>query len=148
MRAFESMQPSSDKARGDDSENALPTSEYYAQVQHAIDRALANTYPYLTFVLEPRNARVPKARNLRIQAGRRAVVLVDDLGHPRNPFHDYEAADDPELRKAAVESGRLVPPPASHTDESDLRFKREDYCVVYMPPMGDIREFAYFGLVQ
>ncbi|KAJ2767123.1 hypothetical protein IWQ57_004085 [Coemansia nantahalensis] len=145
---LEAMSDLQDKARAGDVDNAVPTSEYYAFLQKVIDDSLASTHPHLAFIVEPRNALVPNVHFLKKHDSRRVAIFVDDTGKPLDPLHDYETADDPGLRQAAIAQGRPVPAAAPHDEKSDLRFRREDYCVMYLPPWDDPREVAYLVLLQ
>ncbi|KAJ2714307.1 hypothetical protein H4R19_001796 [Coemansia spiralis] len=147
-KALDAMPDVLDRARAHDWRNAVPTNVYYAQLQHAINNALDASHPHLAFIVEPRNARVPNVNFLLKHAPRRVAVFVDDEGRARDPLHDYETADTPILRRIAIEQGIPVPAAAPYDDKEDLRFKRSDYCVMYLAPLEDIREVTYLGLVQ
>ncbi|KAJ2782528.1 hypothetical protein H4R18_002221 [Coemansia javaensis] len=146
-RAFASVEPMVDLARDATSEWALPTDEYRAHVQEAIDRELATVQSPFAFTFEPRNVRAPGAGFTHNPAGRKTVVELDDYGKPKDPLHDYETADRPHLRRIAMKKGVPVPPPAKRNGAARARFRREEHCVVYLPPMCNARELAYCSAI-
>ncbi|KAJ2181892.1 hypothetical protein GGF45_001248 [Coemansia sp. RSA 551] len=124
-----------DEARAGPVPGALPTHEYYVQLQCAIDAALAQNQPQVTFTLgSGGNFRVPTVDTVPVVPGRIMLVQVDGHGRPVNSRYDYEAADDVDLRDAAEREGRVLPPPAPESSYRDRRFRREHYTVVYVPP--------------
>ncbi|KAI8320261.1 hypothetical protein GQ54DRAFT_247879, partial [Martensiomyces pterosporus] len=130
--AFDAENP--DEARTGPIAGALPTHEYRARLQMAIDRALAAQHPGVAFVLDGQNVRVPALDTVPVVPGRKMVVPVDDFGRPLEDQFDYEVADNPELRNAEDNQGRDIPAAAPEDGERDLRYKPEHYSVVYTPP--------------
>ncbi|KAI9502063.1 hypothetical protein BX070DRAFT_253987 [Coemansia spiralis] len=121
-----------DKARNPSDPCALPTNKYQAVVQQEIDNALASSYSYLSFKLDISNYRVPWVDNITINKRRVFEVKVDNHGKPHNSWYDYEAADNPELRSQAESQGRILPPAMPVNENNDLRFKPDDYRVIYL----------------
>ncbi|KAJ2808802.1 hypothetical protein H4R20_000622 [Coemansia guatemalensis] len=131
-----------DQARTGPIAGALPTSEYVAKLQEAIDRALDESHPRVRFVLGGHNFRVPAVDTLPVVQGRVMLVRVDDRGYPADDRFDYETADDPELRNLEENQGRDLPPPAPESGYRDRRFRSEHYGVIYVPPMLRVRVCA------
>ncbi|KAJ2612510.1 hypothetical protein H4S08_002664 [Coemansia sp. RSA 1365] len=135
-----------DMARVGRIEQALPSDEYYAHMQQAIDSALKSTYFLLAFTLQPNNMRVPGKHFMTIPNNRVARVPVNNFGLPVDSIYDYEVADNPQKRKRAISEGRVVPYPAINNVKVDMSFKAMDYSVVYVPSMFELRELVYMAL--
>ncbi|KAJ1994234.1 hypothetical protein GGI25_003418 [Coemansia spiralis] len=135
-----------DEARVGAVEGAIPTSEYRARLQLAIDIALAQHYPNFAFVLDGQNIRAPKVDTVPVVAGRRMLVPVDNHGRPAEDRFDYEAADYPEIRDMDENHNRDLPPPAPESSYRDRRFKPDQYSVLYIPPNLRTRVIAFFAL--
>ncbi|KAJ2081546.1 hypothetical protein H4R24_002275 [Coemansia sp. RSA 988] len=135
-----------DQARTGPVAGALPTHEYVAKLQEAIDRALGESHPHLRFVLGGHNFRAPAIDTLPVVQGRMMLVQVDDRGYPVDDRFDYETADDPELRNLEENRDRNLPPPAPESSYRDRRFRSEHYGVIYAPPMLNLRVCAVLAL--
>ncbi|PIA14217.1 hypothetical protein COEREDRAFT_88886 [Coemansia reversa NRRL 1564] len=135
-----------DMARVGRVEQALPSNEYYAHMQQAIDSALESTYSSLAFTLQPNNMRVPGKHFMKIPNNRVTRVPVDVFGFPVDSIYDYEVADNPQKRNKAISEGYVVPYPVANSSKVDMRFKSMDYSVVYVPSMLELRELAYTAL--
>ncbi|KAJ2611746.1 hypothetical protein H4S08_003017 [Coemansia sp. RSA 1365] len=135
-----------DQARTGPIAGALPTHEYVAKLQEAVDRALVESHPHVRFVLRGHNFRVPAIDTVPVVPGRNMLVPVDDRGYPVDDRFDYETADDPELRNSDENRDRDLPPPAPESSYRDRRFRGEHYGVIYVPPMLRARIFAILAL--
>ncbi|KAJ2184315.1 hypothetical protein EV181_004446, partial [Coemansia sp. RSA 532] len=138
----------SDRAKTRVRKNSLPTKKFYARIQRVIDEKLAKSHPSLKFTLQPNNMRVPVINTLKFVEGRVDVVPVNDFGLPTEWIHDYESADNPKLQRWARVQGRSLPPTAPGADDERSAFKREEHCVMYVPPMRELRENMYMILVM
>ncbi|KAJ2338429.1 hypothetical protein GGF43_006881, partial [Coemansia sp. RSA 2618] len=136
-----------DAARAGPVPGALPTHEYHARLQGAIDAALAQSHAHVTFTLgSGGNFRVPAIDTVPVVPGRAMLVRVDGRGRPLDARHDYEAADDAGQRDAAEREGRELPAAAPESSFRDRRFRREHYTVVYVPPRLHARMCAVLAL--
>ncbi|KAJ1859128.1 hypothetical protein LPJ73_001822 [Coemansia sp. RSA 2703] len=143
-KAYEEVsQDAADKARFSDAENAIPTLEFNTLLQNKIDAALAESHPWVEFVLDGQNVRVPALDTVAVVAGRQMLVPVDDFGRPIEDKFDYEAADYPELQNVDdnddQDAVRDLPPPAPDNNLRDLRFKAAQHKVIHVPPSLHMR---------
>ncbi|KAJ1721089.1 hypothetical protein LPJ53_004358 [Coemansia erecta] len=151
-KAYEDVsKDAADKARSTDAANAVPTLEFRTLLQNRIDAVLAESHPWVEFVLDGQNVRVPALDTVAIVAGRQMLVPVDDFGRPVEDKFDYEAADYPESQNGGDNNGdqgvvRDLPPPAPDNSFRDLRFKATQHRVIHVPSSLRMRVCTFMFL--